>query len=165
MFWLGVVHLLLPLGMVAYVLAAPSAWDPYAFFYVTLLTLHWVLLRGECVLSYVYKRVTDPTYELGENVHLTDMEDVLRAVEKRTGWSYAAMRVGLDVLNYGALFGMLVRFVVWGTVSVVWVGLYLAWTVPWLVMLKQGRTLPWYDGMYMVVLVLLGLVVLKGNIR
>lgn len=36
---------------------------------------HWMFLKGECVIAYIYKKLKDPQYKLGETTESTDMID------------------------------------------------------------------------------------------
>lgn len=145
MFWIGVLHILLPLMIIAYVIFSPAWLDPYAFLYVLILTLHWIAFRGECLISYLYKVWKDPSYKMGQDVSLKDIEDILRYIHSYYGVSYQTTRILLDVLNYGAILILLVRFLILKTIPSLFVWIYVVLATIWIILLKAGQKYKLYD--------------------
>lgn len=50
-----------------YILIFPKKYDIYYSIYLALIFLHWNLLKNECLLSYIEKKLIDKKYVLGSN--------------------------------------------------------------------------------------------------
>ena len=59
------VHILIDLFSMTYILIFNQAYDIYYAFWILLQTMHWAILKNECSLSYIEKRIIDPRYKLG----------------------------------------------------------------------------------------------------
>jgi hypothetical protein len=66
------VHTLVLVGTIVYpyVVPAKRGWDVYFIVYILAVFLHWCMLCGECVLSYIEKKLFYESYELGTAPHL-----------------------------------------------------------------------------------------------
>ena len=82
---IGIIHLLLPVLLLLYTLFAPLQYDKVVLIILLLAPLHWVLLEGECVLSYLYKKCKNQEYKLGDNVELNDIVDGFEYIKHHTG--------------------------------------------------------------------------------
>lgn len=49
-----------------FVFRQKSRWDLLFIAYFFLLNIHWVLLNGECVMNYLYRKQIDSNYKLGD---------------------------------------------------------------------------------------------------
>lgn len=150
----GVLHLLLPVFIVLYTFLAPLKYDQYMFFYVVILTAHWVFCRGECVLSYLYKKYYDKTYMMGKSKSLKDIIEVIVFIEKKTGIPFKVLRFLLDVLNYGGLIAVMTRFYMYKTIQPQYlIFIYVIMTVLWIGLLKVRITYHVYDCVYFFTLI------------
>jgi len=114
MTFLGLVHFLVPIGNLLYMVFGPKWLDPYAFIALNVLVLHWIMFKGECIISYLYKKHVDPSYVMGDDVSLNDMVYI---VQKFTpSLKDTSAHALLDVLNFGSFVVMLARFVLLETV-------------------------------------------------
>ena len=82
---IGIIHLLLPVLLLLYTLFAPLQYDKVVLIILLLAPLHWVLLEGECVLSYLYKKCKNQEYKLGDNIELNDIADGFEYIKHHTG--------------------------------------------------------------------------------
>ena len=62
------VHLLIDIAVSTYIFIFKSVYDIYYASFILLQTIHWALLKNECIFTYIEKRIIDPTYELGSNI-------------------------------------------------------------------------------------------------
>ena len=49
----------------------------YDYFYlgfIYFILLHWAFLKGECIISYLYKKMQNNDYEMGSNIKTDDIE-------------------------------------------------------------------------------------------
>jgi len=46
-----------------------TKYDIYYLIYVFLIYLHWFIFKGECVLSYIEKKLLVNTYKLGDDIY------------------------------------------------------------------------------------------------
>jgi hypothetical protein len=114
---IGLLHLLVPICTLIYTFTAPLKYDKYAFVYMVLLALHWVLLNGECVISYTYKVFKTPTYQLGDSHHLEDMHDFMEFVNEKTHVPMPFLRFMVNALNFAALIIILCRMLIYASVQ------------------------------------------------
>ena len=73
-------HLIIYLVFSVYILLIPkkSSWDLWYIVAFLLINIQWVMLKGECVITYVYAKSKDPNYKLGDNpTNNKDLEDLL----------------------------------------------------------------------------------------
>jgi hypothetical protein len=62
------VHILLILSQTLYgYCIKKNNYDHIYLVYVYFLLLHWIFLKGECIISYLYKKLQKNDYELGSN--------------------------------------------------------------------------------------------------
>ena len=44
----------------------------YIYIYISLfLGVHWIFLKGECLISYIEKKIENPTYKMGDDIQLS----------------------------------------------------------------------------------------------
>lgn len=70
-------HLCLVLAEFTYPFWRSNFLDTYYLIFFTLLNMSWILLKNECLISYLYKISQDRNYTLGKNLSLFDFETVL----------------------------------------------------------------------------------------
>jgi hypothetical protein len=58
-------HILVDLFSMTYILIFNQAYDIFYAFWILIQTMHWAILKNECSLSYIEKRIIDPHYKLG----------------------------------------------------------------------------------------------------
>jgi len=58
-------HVLIDIFNCSYIFIFSSKYDIYFATWILAQTLHWLLLKNECVVSYIEKKIEDPDYELG----------------------------------------------------------------------------------------------------
>jgi hypothetical protein len=72
----GLVHLLHSVFIAAYAFIVPkhSIWDFLYVIWHILINLHWTYLNGECIVTYMHKKMLDPSYQPGQaSVEMSDM--------------------------------------------------------------------------------------------
>jgi hypothetical protein len=52
------------------------SFDKYFLLYFILMNLSWVLFKDECLISYIYKKVENPDYVLGETNTVDDYDRI-----------------------------------------------------------------------------------------
>ena len=62
-----IVHLLIDFFCMFYIFAFNAVYDIYFCGFILLQTIHWMLLKNECIISYIEKKIINPNYELGNN--------------------------------------------------------------------------------------------------
>lgn len=60
-----IVHLIIDLLCMFYLFLFTTAYDIYFCGFILVQTVHWMLLKNECILSYIEKKIIHPGYELG----------------------------------------------------------------------------------------------------
>lgn len=60
-------HFLIDAFNMSYIFIFNPFYDVYFCTWILLQTMHWGLLKNECIVSYVEKIIIDPTYKLGTN--------------------------------------------------------------------------------------------------
>ncbi len=50
-----------------YAFVSPKKYDIYFAVFMFFMSIHWVFLKDECILSYLEKKLMDPNYELGSD--------------------------------------------------------------------------------------------------
>ena len=82
--WGGVLHAAFPAFLLSYTFFARTQWVDFVYlllFFV--INLQWLLLKGECLVSYLHKQRNDPTYEVGnDSVHLEDLHSIIPWLSK-----------------------------------------------------------------------------------
>ncbi len=125
MLWIGILHIAIPFIMMLYVMFAPVWLDKWMFLYVTLLGLHWAVLNGECLISYIYKVGKNSSYAPGSTKELEDINEVLMLLEQQYGLSYKGLHTLMGIINVMALLLVVLRFIVLESVKPEW--------APWVV--------------------------------
>jgi hypothetical protein len=68
------VHFLLFIFNSIYAFIVPKGWfDVYYLWGMFATSLSWTLLKGECILSVLYKKYKNPNYRIGENRSVDDL--------------------------------------------------------------------------------------------
>jgi hypothetical protein len=62
---LQIIHLFIDFFCMSYIYIFNPIYDIYFCGFILLQTIHWALLKNECIVSYVEKKLIDPNYELG----------------------------------------------------------------------------------------------------
>lgn len=153
MLFVGVIHIVLPILMILYILFAPTWLDFYAFLYVSIMSLHWVVYNGECIISYIYKKYKYHSYHIGSSTELEDIDDFLKHIEHKYDWSYDSTRSSVSMLNMFAIIGLIARFIVLGTIKPLWtVWVYAVTTFLWNQWFRRKHRLSIVDVVYAVCL-------------
>ena len=74
---LGYLHLILGLGASLYFLWRNEVLDVFYILYFIGMNISWVLCKNECIISYIFKRMKDPDYKMGENIKVDDYDYIL----------------------------------------------------------------------------------------
>ena len=61
------IHLCIDLICMFYIFLFNPIYDIYFCGFILLQTFHWILLKNECSLSYIEKKLINPNYKLGED--------------------------------------------------------------------------------------------------
>ena len=72
---IALIHLLLCIFTSLYGFFIKS--KQYDYFYlgfIYFILLHWAFLKGECIISYLYKKMQNNDYEMGSNIKTNDIE-------------------------------------------------------------------------------------------
>jgi hypothetical protein len=73
----GFVHVVLSFIFSIYFLWAPARFDLYYLVYFLLLSISWSIMKNECAISYLFKYIGDPNYQMGDNEEVEDYNIVL----------------------------------------------------------------------------------------
>jgi hypothetical protein len=72
-------HFTSQLILILYPLIFDVKYDIYYLVFITFLFLHWIYLKGECILSYWEKKHLDPSYVMGQDVYSHPfMDDLIK---------------------------------------------------------------------------------------
>ena len=71
---LAYIHVVMSIVVAFYFVWRQPSFDVYFLLYFILMNLSWVLFKDECLLSYIYKKLEDPTYTLGDTVTIDDYD-------------------------------------------------------------------------------------------
>lgn len=108
---IGLLHYSVPIIHSLYLIFAPLKWDVYMFIWLNILVLHWILLKNECLISYIHKKFHNPNYKIGEDVNVKDMTNVF------TGFMSENNAIILvNIINYGVFIGLFLRFFIFKSV-------------------------------------------------
>jgi len=69
-------HVLIDIFNCSYIFLFSSKYDIYFASWILLQTLHWLVLKNECIISYLEKRIEDPNYVLGSEPKRIPHNDV-----------------------------------------------------------------------------------------
>lgn len=61
-------HIFIDVFLMSYIFIFSRIYDIYYCSFVLLQTIHWGLLKNECIISYVEKKLINSDYQLGDNV-------------------------------------------------------------------------------------------------
>lgn len=61
-------HLIIDLIPFIYIGFFPKKYDIFIVFIVFLQCIHWIILKNECSISYLEKRIIDNNYKLGQDI-------------------------------------------------------------------------------------------------
>jgi len=64
---LQIIHLFIDFFCMSYIYIFNPIYDIYFCGFILLQTIHWAVLKNECIVSYLEKKLIDPNYELGSN--------------------------------------------------------------------------------------------------
>ncbi len=80
----------------------PINYHKYIFLYITIIVLLWLPLNDECIFSYVYKKLNDPEYTLGDTIELKDIMDVYEylGVEQNISSIYISILKNMQTVMY-----------------------------------------------------------------
>jgi hypothetical protein len=68
-----VIHVLLLLFLALYALIIKNTKYDYIYLtFIYIILLHWILLNGECIISYFFKKIKNNNYSLGDNFRNDD---------------------------------------------------------------------------------------------
>ena len=69
-----ILHFLLFLINSFYAFLFPKNWfDVYFLLWMFLMSLSWTVCKGECIISVIFKKYKDPTYQIGDNQSVDDL--------------------------------------------------------------------------------------------
>lgn len=71
------IHVLMSFIVSLYFIYSNSAYDIYYILYFCLVNISWVVFYNECILSYIYKKLDDHTYKIGDTTDIKDYTIVL----------------------------------------------------------------------------------------
>ena len=122
---IGLLHISLFMYLIFYTLYFPYKYDKNIFIFFLLLCLHWVVLKGECLMSYLYKKIQYPQYYIGKNSNeLKDIDDFSKEFSKYTGVNKDKINKIVYMLIYCAFTLLFYRFIKHKTVKPLYI-LYL----------------------------------------
>ena len=52
-------------------------YDIYYIIYLFLLSLHWYLCKGECIITYLEKKILNKSYKLGDNPNYSPFHNII----------------------------------------------------------------------------------------
>ena len=61
-----------------YIFIFPKKYDIYYTIYLVLLNLHWILLKNECIISYIEKKIIDKNYVLGSDPYYHPYKSIIK---------------------------------------------------------------------------------------
>jgi hypothetical protein len=74
---IGTIHIIFSFLISIYSLWRRPSYDFLYLLYFLLLNISWILMKNECVVSYLIKTLEDDSYKLGENLEVEDYQSVL----------------------------------------------------------------------------------------
>ena len=95
---IGYVHYWVTLVMLSYPFIFSSRYDPLFLILSVLLMIHWVVI-GECILSYIEKKMIDPQYPMGESsLKHAYTDDMFSSPASQNMYHYVERMTGITVL-------------------------------------------------------------------
>jgi len=73
----GIAHVVLSFILSIYFLWAPAKYDYFYLLYFLVLNISWTLFKNECALSYLFKIIDNPEYQMGTTTEVSDYDSVL----------------------------------------------------------------------------------------
>ena len=70
-------HLIMSVLICGYCLWRKDAYDKYYVMYFILLNLSWLIFNDECLISFIFKKLQDPGYSLGDTSDIKDVVVIL----------------------------------------------------------------------------------------
>ena len=61
------IHIINDIFFSTYIFIFDKKYDIYFVIYILILVTHWTLLKNECILSYIEKKLINKNYKLGED--------------------------------------------------------------------------------------------------
>lgn len=85
---INIVHfILIVLNMIyIFIFVNKTYIDIFFILYFLLLNIHWILLKGECILAYLYKKYKNNDYILGDDIQKTEISDMTEIINKYIPW-------------------------------------------------------------------------------
>lgn len=105
--FLGLVHSAWTVFIAFYAFLVPRQYDVYYMAYVLLLVMSWLLFKDECIVTYLYKKMMDPNYTMGENgMSLDDAADIFgkTLVENGIAGLMVFMTASIALVSYRSAF-------------------------------------------------------------
>jgi hypothetical protein len=63
------IHVVIDFLICTYIFLIDSIYDIYYSGFVFLQTIHWAVLKNECIVTYIEKKLIDPNYVLGSDIN------------------------------------------------------------------------------------------------
>jgi hypothetical protein len=60
-----IIHIIHEIFLSTYIFIFNKKYDIYFVIYIFILSSHWIILKNECILSYIEKKLMDKNYKLG----------------------------------------------------------------------------------------------------
>lgn len=82
----GIVHLFIVFYQILYPIIIQNSvlGDKIYILFHILIVLNWLLLKGECSISYIYKKFKNPNYKMGyKSFDLKDITDVIPFIDEK----------------------------------------------------------------------------------
>lgn len=77
-FFLHIFHwLITDVIILIYILTIPVYYDFYLILILIFQAIHWLILKNECIISYIEKKLINVNYNLGDNISLNPFEDFI----------------------------------------------------------------------------------------
>jgi hypothetical protein len=70
-------HIICPFIISTYLFWRADTFDIFYVYYFITLNISWLLFKDECLISYIYKKINDPSYVLGASTNVDDFEYIL----------------------------------------------------------------------------------------
>ena len=99
----GLLHSAWTVFIAFYAFLVPRQYDVYYLAYVLLLVMSWLLCKDECILTYMYKKMLDPTYTLGKSgMSMDDAAEIFgrRIVENGIAGLMVVMTASIAIVSY-----------------------------------------------------------------
>jgi hypothetical protein len=77
-------------------------WDKIYLIIVLIVVLNWTVLKGECLLSYIWKKYKDKNYEMGSNtLDINDIKSILSFFDEKFVTGIFALFMLFIILLFG----------------------------------------------------------------